>query len=99
MKPCLLQHEAEHELNAAAAYYERQRRGLGLELLDEVAHAIELIERFPLAWPLHRRSGLRAVALPRFPFVLHYLEAPDALWIIAVAHTKREPGYWRGRLG
>jgi len=98
VKPCRLHREAEQELNAAMVYYEQQRRGLGLELHTEVERAAGLIQRFPAAWPLHRESGLRRVALPRFPFVLYYLELPDALWITAVAHAKREPFYWRDRL-
>jgi hypothetical protein len=33
-----------------------------------------------------------------FPYALIYLEQPDRVWIVAVMHFKRRPGYWRGRL-
>ncbi len=98
MKPYLLHREAERELDAALAYYEQQRRGLGLELLAEVEHATSLIQKFPEAWPLHAPSGHRKVVLPRFPFVLFYLETADLIWINAVAHAKRAPFYWRDRV-
>ena len=80
------------------AYYEQQRRGLGLELLAEVEYATRLILKFPDAWPLHPPSGHRKVVLPRFPFALYYLEAADVIWINAVAHAKRAPFYWRARV-
>ena len=98
MKPYLLHREAERELDAAMAYYEQQRRGLGLELLSEVEHAAELIRRFPEAWPLHGSSSHRKLSLNRFPFSLFYLEHADVIWINAVAHAKRAPYYWRNRV-
>ena len=97
MKRHLLHREAERELAAAMAYYEQQRRGLGLELLAEVEHATGLIQEFPEAWPLHLASGHRKVVLPRFPFALYYLETADVIWINAVAHANRAPYYWRDR--
>jgi hypothetical protein len=34
----------------------------------------------------------------RFPFALVYRIAPDdSLRVLAVAHDKRKPGYWRSR--
>jgi len=33
-----------------------------------------------------------------FPFIIHYLDTPDKLWIIAFAHAKRKPNYWKKRL-
>ena len=34
-----------------------------------------------------------------FPYAVIYVEKPDSVWIVAVMHTKRQPGYWRERLG
>jgi hypothetical protein len=28
-----------------------------------------------------------------------YVAKPDATWIIAVMHVRREPGYWNERIG
>jgi hypothetical protein len=36
--------------------------------------------------------------LNTFPFSIVYLDDPDAVKIVAVAHHKRRPGYWKGRL-
>ncbi len=37
--------------------------------------------------------------MKRFPFLIVYALFTDRLVVIAVAHTRREPGYWRERLG
>jgi toxin ParE1/3/4 len=34
-----------------------------------------------------------------FPYAVIFLEKPDCIWIVAVMHMKRRPGYWRERLG
>jgi len=33
-----------------------------------------------------------------FPYAVIYVAKPDAIWIIAVMHVRREPGYWKERL-
>lgn len=94
MKPAILHREAEAELNAAIEYYEQQTRGLGLDFLAEVERGIDLIERYPEVWPHDAKTGHRKVVLRRFPFLLHYLQHSDVIWINAVAHAKRSPRYW-----
>lgn len=39
----------------------------------------------------------RRFILQRFPFSIVYLDDPDLVTIIAVAHSKRKPGYWKSR--
>jgi len=34
----------------------------------------------------------------RFPFSIVYYVADDTIRIVAVAHAKRRPGYWRTRV-
>ena len=36
--------------------------------------------------------------MKRFPYTIVYTEFAEEILIIAVAHTSREPGYWRRRL-
>jgi plasmid stabilization system protein ParE len=36
--------------------------------------------------------------LKRYPFIIVYRIAADRIEIVAVAHGKRRPGYWRRRL-
>lgn len=86
--------EIDHEVD----YYESQQPGLGERLEDEIAAALELIERFPQAAP--RRPGrteCRVAVLDRFPFVLPYVVRGDQILILALAHMRRRPGYWLAR--
>jgi plasmid stabilization system protein ParE len=42
--------------------------------------------------------GTRVWRLSRFPFHLVYVEDPAGVLVVAVAHHRRRPGYWRRRL-
>jgi hypothetical protein len=35
--------------------------------------------------------------MKRYPFVIAYRELADEIRVLAIAATKRRPGYWRGR--
>ncbi len=96
MKPADFHREAENELDAAVAYYEAACQGLGLEFQAEVEKAVESLRRDPVRWPIHGKFGLRKYRLKQFPYNLFFLELDDRLWIAAIAHHKRKPGYWIG---
>lgn len=88
--------QANQELAAAALFYHQQAVGLGGEFLDEVEHAESVIVRFPEAGRL-LRGDTRRISLRRFPFALIYQARGEHLWILAVAHERRRPGYWAAR--
>lgn len=97
MKPITFHPEAEDELKAAIDYYDRQRDGLGAELQEAVERASEVIGRIPQAFSLHNAAGVRKFVLQRFPYCLFYLELDESVWVVAVAHQKRQPNYWAHR--
>ena len=97
MKPVIFHTEAEAELRAAVAYYEEQRRGLDREFQAEVEAAIASIRQAPAAFPQHDEQGTRKQLLRRFPYTIFYLELEESIWVAAVAHQRRRPGYWIGR--
>jgi toxin ParE1/3/4 len=41
---------------------------------------------------------LRKCFVRRFPYTIFYLELAEQIWIAAVAHQRRRPGYWRNRM-
>jgi plasmid stabilization system protein ParE len=87
---------AREELNEAAAFYEARVPGLGEVFLDDVDRAIETIRERPrIGAPAGRR--FRKILLHRFPFSLIYAEPGEELLLVAVAHQRKRPGYWRGR--
>ena len=89
--------EADAEMRAAAAYYEQQVSGLGIEFLDEVDEGLRKIREFPSLWPVYEGKYRRHL-LKRFAYGLIYRVEPERIYIMAVAHLRRRPGYWKKRL-
>jgi plasmid stabilization system protein ParE len=87
---------AARELAAAALAYEIRAPGLGRDLVSEARRLTLLLLDKPLIGEpldkIHRRLPLR-----RFPLAFIYRVDAEALWIVAVAHRRRRPGYWRQR--
>ncbi len=86
---------AEAELNEASDFYDLQSPGLGDGFVDDVEHALEQIRAFPEAAPVS--GGYRRRLLSRFPYALVYSVREDEIRVMAVAHLRRRPFYWRGR--
>jgi plasmid stabilization system protein ParE len=92
---------ASTELTEAVRWYELQRPGLGAEFLDTVNDVLELIEQNPaIGSPLPRvASGrMRRMLVRRFPYHVVYEVTEDEILVVAVAHTRRRPDYWVGRI-
>jgi hypothetical protein len=64
--------------------------------MAELDHAIDEIENSPERWPVHLH-GTRKFLLRRFPYSVVYRITERELQVIAVAHGRRRPGYWRIR--
>jgi plasmid stabilization system protein ParE len=87
---------AREELDGAASYFEDRVAGLGGEFLDDVERTVTLLRQFS---QIGRRldSIHREVPLQRFSFNLVYRDFRGEAVVVAVAHKRRRPGYWRGR--
>ena len=97
MSRLLVIHDAaEAEINEAADFYDIRSPGLGSVFVDEIERAIHNISEFPEASPLIR-GRVRKRPIAKFPYSLVYSVRPDVIRILAVAHHKRRPFYWRGR--
>jgi plasmid stabilization system protein ParE len=88
--------EALNELLAAQEWYAERAEGLGDAFAAELERAVDLISEQPLAWPLFE-GEIRKFVVRRFPFSVFYRSMESAIQILAVAHAKRKPGYWKGR--
>lgn len=90
------------KLESAIRYYEKERIGLGDEFsntVEAVFRAIATGQADPVTVPgIPNDLGIRRVLVDRFPFAVIYIDEPDALYIAAVAHLRRQPLYWRARL-
>lgn len=87
---------AKLELQESARWYNDKMDGLGLELLLEVKSAESKIQKNPDTWQNYE-EGTKRFLLKRFPYGIIYLMTADRIQIIAVAHCKRKPGYWKKR--
>lgn len=94
MKPVEFHAAARIELNDAVAFYEGRAKGLGLDLMEKVRVVVGNIQQNPAAYPPHHQSGFRKLFVERFPYTVFYLEMPDLIWIVAIAHSRRRPDYW-----
>ncbi|MBU0991742.1 MAG: type II toxin-antitoxin system RelE/ParE family toxin [Proteobacteria bacterium] len=99
MKPKQVKYhpEAKNEIQEAIKWYDRKADGLGLEFVFEVRQAETTILQDPEVWPFYVYETRRYL-LKRFPFAIVYLVSRGEIQIIAVAHGKRKPAYWIGRL-
>src|SRR5690348_2405211 len=85
------------EIGEAAAWYESQRAGLGLEFVDAVSSSIDLITANPLRYQRVFKDRRRAV-VARFRFNLIYCVTEDEVVIVACLHGHRDPRRWMDRL-
>lgn len=96
MKPAVFHPAAQDEVEEAAAYYEKRRSGLGQDFRLQFELALGKIIENPQGYGFDF-PGFRACPLKRFPYTIYYPELEDHLWVSAVAHHSRRPGYWARR--
>jgi toxin ParE1/3/4 len=95
--------EAEEDLDAAASWYERQREGLGLELVAEFRERMSTIVQLPSSASIigltQAGNEIHRFRLRRFRrYAILVATIHGALTVLAFEHSSRRPGYWRDRL-
>lgn len=89
---------ASEELAAAVRWYDERRPGLGADFFRTVNSAIALIESHPeMGSPLSTDQRTRRLVVQGFPYHVVYRLGPSAIVIVAFAHMKRRPGFWKTR--
>jgi plasmid stabilization system protein ParE len=89
--------EAREEFREAVRWYRMRDRRASSEFRAAVSSAIRIIAEAPERWPKYL-YGTRRFIVQRFPFSVVYLDDPELVTIVAVAHSRRKPGYWKGRV-
>jgi toxin ParE1/3/4 len=92
-----LHEEALAEAEAAFDWYTTRNPAAAEGFIAELDQAIEQIGAFPDAGSLHL-SGTRRYVMRRFPFTVIYREQKQMTQVIAVAHSRRKPDYWKQRV-
>lgn len=92
--PLIASASASATIDQAFGWYEQERAGLGLELLEAIRAAYDRIASGPFHYQALRR-GLRRALLRRFPYAIYFTVRDDVVIIAAVLHVSRGPGALR----
>jgi plasmid stabilization system protein ParE len=95
-RPVEFHPEAIAEARAAFEWYRQRSEGTAAFFLTELDHAVEHIAETPGRWPVYLQ-GTRRFLLRKFPFAIIYREVGETIQLVAVAHGRRKPGYWKDR--
>lgn len=105
MLPFRLLHEARRELLEAAHWYKHEdglplARAFGAAYREQVLRARRLPHSGHPVGPLSADIDVevRSFILARFPYTVFVATLPAEIVIVAVAHQRRRPFYWAGRL-
>jgi toxin ParE1/3/4 len=70
--------------------------GLGHRFARAVKEVLELLLVNPeIGSPLD--NGIRSFVVGSFPYSIIYAQQEHLLFVLAVAHGSRKPGYWKSR--
>lgn len=88
--------DARTDFYDAIDWYENERPGLGVAFTGAVQDAISLAaDSAHIGSPAG--TGIRRVFVRAFPYTVLYAVESARLLVVAVAHFRRRPGYWRHR--
>jgi len=88
--------QAKFELEKSVEFYESQQSRIGLEFLGEVYSTIHRIIEFPNAYPTLSKNTRKCLT-NKFPFAVIYQVKMNEIFIVAITHLARKPGYWKER--
>jgi len=89
--------DALEEAEAATDWYGARSLRAAERFLDELTRGIDRITENPEQFPKFL-YGTRRLVFAKFPYVIVFRETDLAVEIVAIAHGKRRPGYWRDRI-
>ena len=81
------------ELREAHRWYYERIPLVASGFAREIQSAMERIEEAPNRYP-EGEHGTRRFVVSRFPFTVVYRASESLITIVAVAHPRRQPGYW-----
>ena len=94
--PVVFHPDAVDEAQAARQWYAERSQSAAGSFLAELDQGIEAIALAPERWPVFVH-GTRRYLFHRFPFQLIYRVMNNRIEVVAIAHGRRRPGYWKTR--
>ena len=90
--------EARRDFDESFDWYAQRSAQAAIQFASSVDAALVAVaanpERFVAVDDIHRECPVR-----RFPFRIVYRVAKDRIVVVAIAHAKRRPAYWKDREG
>jgi toxin ParE1/3/4 len=87
---------ARAEFIEAAAWYETQRPGLGVEFIAEIERCVDAAAERPTTYEAIDKD-IRRVVANRFPFSVYFRTEERRIVVLAVFHGRRNPAIWQRR--
>ena len=78
------------DLDIAISWYERQRKGLGLDFLDCIGAAMVTIAENPYMYRFYY-SQFRGCPVKRFPFIIYYTIEKYAIIVHSIFNSRQDP--------
>jgi plasmid stabilization system protein ParE len=97
VKPIVLARQALDELDAALQWYAQQGSHLPARLRADVERTLEKVQAHPEHGIEVPRFRARFWRTETFPYLIIYEDRPHEIYVQAIAHERRKPGYWRKR--
>jgi toxin ParE1/3/4 len=88
--------DAQDEFVETVEYYEATVPDLGDRFLRAVERTVAIVQAYPESGG-RRAAGSRGLPVFEFPYDLVYRIRGSEIEVLALAHHRRRPGYWRQR--
>lgn len=97
MREIRLSPRANRDLRELVAWLRKHRsEEIAQAVLDTLATEINALAAFPEAWKrVNSGSRFRSRPLPKLRYAIIYRVTARFIHVAAIAHMRREPGYWR----
>jgi plasmid stabilization system protein ParE len=92
-----IQSQAQEEINEAFDWYFKRSPEAADAFLTEIGESLAQIVSRPQLYSAYTKKTRRRI-LANFPYSVVFQKKDDVILVVAVAHAKRRPGYWRGRI-
>lgn len=89
---------AEEDYQVALVYYGARSGQSKLRFESEYESLVRRICDAPRMYAVVAPPDIRQARMRHFPYSVLFRETADGINIIAVAHSRRKPGYWLDRL-
>jgi toxin ParE1/3/4 len=87
---------AKEDLEEAISHYSKITPRLSQDLINEFHQTIARVLKMPFLFPASRKK-YRKVSLARFPYKIFFIVKKNEIVVLAFAHHKRKPNYWKKR--